>query len=157
MVVVTALVSACYMQYWSGDWWLVLLSIDIQTGGHVCGVRNLKNRSWSGWVGTWRFLPCHTVEVAFDTINDMPRWQIPLGWLKQRVTLISRCQLANFPQVRRYMNRKNIIVVPVIMLTSTMPRTISTMPRKIMHAKMWLGPRRLTMLTFFLFLEFMLS
>ena len=121
MVVLTAAVSACYKQNWFGDWWLVVLSIDIRTGSHVCGVRNLRTRRWSGWVGTWRFLPHHTVEVAFDAVDDMPRWQMPIGWLRPRVTLISRHQLANFAQMDRYIDPHRVIIVPVVLMASEIP------------------------------------
>ena len=114
MVVLTAAVSASYKKNWFGDWWLVVLSIDIRTGGHVCGVRNLTTRRWSGWIGTWTFVSHHIIQVAFDDVDGMLRWQVPIRTLRARVTLISRYQLANFEQMNRYIDPHRVITVPLV-------------------------------------------
>ena len=112
MVVLTAPVSASYLRRWLGDVFIVVLSIDIRSGRHVCGVRSTSSRRWSGWVGTWTFLSHDIIQITFTDPDGMARWQVPVETLKERVTLISRSQLANFPQTNRYIDPHRVIIVP---------------------------------------------
>ena len=60
----------------------------------------------------------HTIQVAFDDVDGMLRWQVPIRWLRARVTLISRYQLANFAQMNRYIDPHRVITVPVVLMPS---------------------------------------
>jgi len=112
MGVLTSPVSASYLRHWLGDMFIVVLSIDIRTGRHVCGVRSTSSRCWSGWVGTWSFLSHAIIQLTINDQDGDATWRVRVKKLRARTTLITQSQLANLPQTNRYVNPHRVIIVP---------------------------------------------